>query len=94
MPWLFYVVFALKGLSIAADILGNLITLEFSAPERRPAYIGIYNTISGVVFIFSPLLAGGLAEWLGYAGLFWITAGITLVGLGLLHFTVRDPRQG
>ncbi len=92
-PWLFYVVFALKGLSIAADILGNLITLEFSAPERRPAYIGIYNTISGVVFIFSPLLAGGLAEWLGFTGLFWITAGITAVGLGLLHFTVRDPRQ-
>ena len=91
--WLFYVVFAVKGLSIAADILGNMITLEFSAPELRPAYIGIYNTASGVVFIFSPLIAGWLAEWVGYSGLFWITAIITALGILLLQFTVRDPRQ-
>ena len=93
VPWLFYAIFALKGISIAADVLGNLITLEFSAPELRPAYIGIYNTASGVVFIFSPLLAGWLAEVLGFTGLFWITAIITTLGIGLLQFTVHDPRQ-
>lgn len=92
-PWLFYVVFALKGLSTAADILGNLITLEFTGPELRPAYIGIYNTASGLVFTFSPLLAGWLAERLGYDGLFWITAFITAGGIALLQIFVRDPRH-
>jgi MFS family permease len=91
-PWLFYVIFALKGLSIAADVLGNLITLEFSAVEMRPTYIGIYNTASGVVFIFSPLFAGWMAERIGYIGLFWITAAITAVGILMLQFMVRDPR--
>ncbi len=92
-PWVFYAVFALKGLSTAADILGNLITLEFTGPELRPAYIGIYNTASGLVFTFSPLLAGWLAERLGYDGLFWITAVITAGGIALLQIFVRDPRQ-
>ncbi len=92
-PWLFYAVFALKGLSIAADVLGNMITFEFSAPELRPAYIGIYNTVSGVVFIFTPLLAGWLAGAIGYNGLFWLTAGITGVGILLLQFLVREPRN-
>lgn len=92
-PWLFYAVFALKGVSIAADVLGNMITYEFSTPELRPAYIGIYNTLSGVVFLFSPLLAGGIAEGLGYKGLFWITAGITALGIGLLAVLVREPRS-
>ena len=91
-PWLFYVIFALKGLSIAADVLGNMITLEFSSVEMRPTYIGIYNTASGVVFIFSPLFAGVLAERIGYIGLFWITAAITTLGIGMLQFMVRDPR--
>lgn len=69
-----------------------MITYEFSVLELRPAYIGIYNTASGVVFIFSPLFAGWLAELLGYAGLFWITAGITALGILMLQFLVRDPR--
>lgn len=92
-PWLYYLVFALKGLSIAADVLGNMITLEFSAPELRPAYIGIYNTASGMVFIFSPILAGWLGRQVGYAGLFWITAAITAAGILLLVTLVRDPRR-
>ena len=91
-PMLFYLVFALKGLSIAADILGNMITFEFSSLEMRPTYIGIYNTITGAVFIFSPLFAGVLAERLGYAGLFGITAAITMLGIVMLQFFVRDPR--
>ena len=58
----------------------------------RPTYIGIYNTITGAVFIFSPLFAGVLAERLGYAGLFGITAAITMLGIVMLQFFVRDPR--
>ena len=92
-PWLFFAVFALKGLSIAADVLGNMITFEFSSPELRPAYIGIYNTVSGVVFIFTPLLAGWLAGIIGYNGLFWLTAAITALGILLLTFLVREPRS-
>jgi MFS family permease len=92
-PIFFYLVFALKGISIAADVLGNMITYEFSSADLRPIYIGIYNTTSGVVFIFSPLLAGWLAEMLGYNGLFWVTALITMIGIVLLQFIVKDPRH-
>ena len=92
-PWMYYVVFGLKGISIAADILGSMITLEFSTPELRPAYIGIYNTSSGMVFIFSPVLAGWLAGNMGYESLFWLTAAITAVGIVLLVVLVRDPRN-
>ena len=93
VPWLYYIVFALKGLSIAADTLGGMITFEFSSPALRPAYIGIYSTASGIIFLFSPLLAGILAEKLDYTGLFWITALITAAGIVLLQVMVRDPRR-
>ena len=60
-----------------------MITFEFSSIDLRPTYIGIYNTASGVVFIFSPILAGLFAEQLGYAGLFWITIAALAALLGL-----------
>ena len=90
----FYVVFALLGASTAGLILsGIMIVFEFSTPELRPTYIGLNNTLIGVVTAATPLIGAWLASTVGYQVFFVVTFVIGLVGFGLLRWTVREPRE-
>jgi MFS family permease len=90
----FYVVFALSGASFAGFMLsGIMIAFEFGPPDARPTYIGLNNTVSGVVASVAPLIGGWLADAMGYQSLFAVAFAIGLVGFALLHWSVREPRQ-
>jgi MFS family permease len=92
-PAWYFVVFALRGVSIGAVIVsGLLLVMEFSIPERRPTYVGLANTGIGLVNGIAPLLGTGLAT-LGYSQLFAISAFAHLIALGLLIWWVKEPRQ-
>ncbi len=94
VPAWFYAVFALSGASAAGFILsGIMIVFEFSAPDVRPTYIGLNNTVAGIVNVVAPMLGGWLAGVVGYRGLFAVAFVITLVGFAMLHWSVREPRQ-
>jgi MFS family permease len=93
-PAWFYGTFALSGASAAGFMLsGIMIVFEFSAPEIRPTYIGLNNTVSGIVASVAPMLGGWLADAVGYRRLFAVAFVIGLTGLAWLHWTVREPRQ-
>jgi MFS family permease len=93
-PAWFYAVFALSGASVAGFILsGIMIVFEFTTPDLRPTYIGLSNTIIGVVSAVAPLIGGLLAGATGYQALFAIASVIGTVSLVLLRWTVRDPRS-
>lgn len=93
-PAWFYVVFFLAGASNAGFILsGMIIAFEFSTPDMRPTYIGLNNTVGGVVAAIAPIVGGGLAELAGYRGLFAVAFVIGLAGFASLHWLVREPRQ-
>jgi MFS family permease len=92
-PIWFYAVFALTGASAAGFWLsGIMIVFEFSTPEERPTYIGLNNTVTGVVTSLAPMLGGWLAGVLGYQALFVVAFVIGLAGFALLHQSVREPR--
>ena len=92
-PAWYYVVFALRGISTGAMIVsGLLLVMEFSAPERRPTYIGLANTGVGLISSLAPLLGTGLAA-LGYPWLFAASAMTYLVAAVLMTWWVRDPRH-
>ncbi len=60
--WL-VVTFALLGAYMAADTASGLnIILEFCAPEDRPTYIGLTNTLLAPVLTLAPLLGGWLSD--------------------------------
>lgn len=93
-PHIFFVVFALQGFSAAATFLsGTNIVFEFCDPEVRPTYIGLSNTVIGIVAGVAPLLGGLIASSLNYTWLFGIAAVLSLVGFFVLRFWVVEPRR-
>ena len=88
-----YLVFALLGITSAAIFVsGILMVMEFSAPERRPTYVGLANTGTGLVSMLAPMIGAWLAGN-GYGWLFAVTAGINVAALVALHWGVQEPRR-
>lgn len=86
--------FALLGASMAGDsISGMNIILEFCAPEDRPTYIGLTNTLLAPVRSLAPLLGGWLAIGVGYKGMFTVALLVTTLGGTLLALWVQEPRH-
>lgn len=91
-PTWYYAVFFFLGLAVGVEIVsGLLITMEFSAPQQRPTYIGITNTIVGIGSGIAPLVGGWLAGF-GYNWLFVLSIGLNLISLALFRWYVGEPR--
>lgn len=91
-PTWFHAVFFLLGLYLGAIVVsGILVVMEFSAPERRPTYVGLANTSVGVAGALAPLLAAAIAGF-SYNLLFAVSAATSLFGLILMRWWVREPR--
>jgi MFS family permease len=89
---LYFLVFFILGISTGAVIVsGMLVVMEFSRPEKRPTYIGLSNTLVGVVSMLAPLLGAGLAI-LGYNWLFAASALFSLLSIVAFHWGVKEPR--
>ena len=98
MAWLapspdwYFAVFALLGFKTGAEVVsGVLIVMEFSPPDRRPTYIGLASTLTGVVNIAAPFAGAALAIS-GYSALFAMAAFINGIALAWLRWGVREPR--
>ena len=92
-PWL-WATFILLGVSMAGDsVSGMNIILEFCAPEDRPTYIGLTNTLLAPAKTLAPLLGGWLATAAGYQEMFVVALIVAALGGGLLSAWVREPRH-
>jgi MFS family permease len=92
VAWL-WMTFALLGMSMSANSVSRMnIILEFCAPEDRPTYIGLTNTMLAPGML-APVLGGWLATWVGYRGLFVVSMVLCVLGGLLLAFWVREPRH-
>jgi MFS family permease len=88
----YYTVFALLGVTVGAIVVsGILVTMEFSEPQRRPTYVGLANTIVGLVSVAAPLLGAWLAG-ISYDALFALSAAVSLAAWVLMRWWVREPR--
>jgi MFS family permease len=93
-PWWFFPIFFLRGVVNAGTFVSGIsIVYEFTDPENRPTYIGLANTIPGVVMSVAPLIGGWLAGAVSYRMMFILSAVIGAVSWFVLHFAVREPRK-
>jgi MFS family permease len=93
-PWWFFPIFFLSGaVSAGTFISGISIVYEFTEAENRPTYIGLANTIPGLVRSVAPLIGGWLAGAFSYRSMFILSASIGVVSWVLMRFAVREPRK-
>jgi len=85
------IVFIALGTANSIRLLGfRNYLMEIAREGMKPAYIGLTNTILGLMTL-APTLGGWLLETTSYAVLFGVTA--VIVGLGFaLSFTLKPPR--
>ena len=90
--WLFPLVFGLTGLADGAVSLGyfNYI-LDIAPPAKRPAYMGLANTLSGLLLIM-PLIGGWVVQTASYRTAFALSAALVVPGVALA-FTLTRPRS-
>jgi MFS family permease len=87
-------VFAVYGIAASANKIASMnMVLEFGAPETRPTYVGLTNTVVAPFAIAAPLLGGVLIERAGYKATFGLAAAVMLAALLALHFWVEEPRR-
>ncbi len=88
-------VFALAGIHNAAvHVSARTILLELAADVvERPTYIGLANTALAPLSFGAPLVAGLMADRLGFATVFGVAAALSAVSLVLLLARVREPRH-
>ncbi len=85
--------FALVGASTAGNLVSGLnIILEFCAPEDRPTYIGLTNTLMAPATALAPIIGAALASLAGYQSMFAAAVLLALTGGILLRTWVREPR--
>jgi MFS family permease len=92
LPYLALPLFFLDGATFPAGILaGSNFLTELVSDAERPIYLGLTNTLSGIVTLLS-VLGGLLVDWLGFAGLFATALVLCVVGLAL-SAGLPEPRE-
>jgi MFS family permease len=87
-------VLALTGLHQASvNISARTILLELAPDAERPTYIGLANTALAPLTFTAPLVAGLMADRLGFPVVFVCAAVISTISLVVLMRRVRDPRH-
>jgi predicted MFS family arabinose efflux permease len=83
---------ALQGSgSVSAAVMA--MAADLSREEQRTKMMAIIGASIGLSFSLSLVLGPVLGNWIGVAGIFWLTAGLAVLGIGLIVFVVPTPSQ-
>jgi MFS family permease len=66
-----YLGFLMSGLTVSNLFLSyqNWV-VSYASHDRRPIYIGLFNTVAAVISLIAPLIGGTIAQHVGYEVLF------------------------
>jgi MFS family permease len=92
LPMLFPLLFFLLGVFEGSIMLGFMnFVLEIAPAGQRPTYMGLTNTLSGLMVLI-PLIGGVILKYTSYPVLFILAAVGTFLG-ALVAMGLRNPRQ-
>jgi len=91
LPYLALLLFILDGAVRPAQVLsGSNFLLELVPEDERPLYLGLSNTLMGIVTLISGL-GGLLVDTLGFSGLFLVSLILCLIAY-VLASSLPEPR--
>ncbi|MBI2619841.1 MAG: MFS transporter [Ignavibacteriales bacterium] len=89
----FLIVFICSASGIAVNVISRLpMIAELCPEEQRPAYIALTNMLTSP-FVLLGIVAGWMADRIGYESVFLLASVFALGALSLLAFKVREPRE-
>lgn len=91
-PWVYALVFIAVGVGQSSGLLGFInYVLELAKPQERVTYVGLTNTLSGVLAL-APLIGAALVDSVSYTGMFAVAAGVLAVSIALT-VPIAEPRR-
>lgn len=90
-PQFLIVVRFLQGVGAAALSAVSLALIGIYFKENRGKAYGIYNAIKGAGYVVSPVIGGAIVAQKDFSGIFYATAGISVVAF-LISVFLPDPR--
>lgn len=92
--WHVYAVFFFVSVSGTAGVVSALnLAMEFAPEAERPTYIGLATTLIAPLGFASSLIAGLLADVVGYRVVFAVAGTFAVAAALVLALWVRDPRR-
>ncbi len=90
-PWAYALVFVAVGVGQSSGILGFInYVLELAPPQDRVTYVGLTNTLSGVL-LFAPFIGAAAIQTVSYVGMFVLVIALLAASL-LVAVTLGEPR--
>jgi MFS family permease len=90
MEW-FYLAYALEGIAfVGVWTIALAMIQELGEPHEKPSYIGLANTLIAPTALIIPVLAGRLADTVGYQATFLVTAIGAVATALVLGFILKD----
>ncbi len=83
---------ALQGSGAIAAVIMAL-AADLSREQRRLRMMAIIGISIGMAFAVALVMGPILNAWIGVPGIFWLTAGLAFVGIGIVLFVVPTPRE-
>jgi MFS family permease len=90
--WLYALVFVAVGVGQSSGILGFInFVLELAPPQERVTYVGLTNTLSGLL-LFAPLIGAVVIESASYTGMFLLVI-VLLAASIVISLRLIEPRR-
>ena len=90
--WLYALVFVAVGVGQSSGILGFInFVLELAPPQERVTYVGLTNTLSGLL-LFAPLIGAAVIQSASYTGMFLLVI-VLLAASIVISLRLIEPRR-
>lgn len=92
-PMLLYFGFLMYGIALSNLVFSYLNwVVSYATPDQRPIYAGLFNTVAAVVSMIAPLIAGTIAQHIGYEALFFVAIVMVYSTLFVTLRYIPNPR--
>ncbi|MGH8317441.1 MAG: MFS transporter [Steroidobacteraceae bacterium] len=82
----------LQGAGAVGSVILALVA-DLTAEENRTKAMALVGMTIGFSFLVAIVAGPAVAGWIGVAGIFWLMAGLALVGIAITTFAVPRPRR-
>lgn len=92
-PLPLYFGFLMSGLALSNLFFSYLNwVVTHASPDQRPIYAGLFNTVAAMISLVAPLIAGTIAQHIGYEVLFIVALVMVFSALFVTLRYIHNPR--